>query len=488
VRRRSLRIRSAIAFLALPGVVAIAVPLLIARALPGELAFHALGVIPLAAGLGLLLWCVREFYARGQGTLAPWDPPRRLVNTGVYRLSRNPMYLAVCVTVVGWATVFGRWELLVYALALLAAFHLRVLYNEEPWLDERHPTEWARYSAHVPRWLFRSRRALVFTWVAILLAIPAAGVFYETYAQARATRDFPPPGMLVDVGGRRLHLVCIGDGEPTVMMEPSGWGIGSLSAERVRQRVSSRARVCSYDRAGMGWSDPGPARMTTGDLARDLAVLQDRAGLHAPFVLVASSIGGLTVEMFARQYPERVAGLVFLDAASSQALPAITERSTTLRLAATGSSLGAHLGAFRLVDPFQIPVDAEDGRRAAALTYGARAIDGLAALVRALPDSAAEFEQAAPLRPDFPVVVFSASGDDFIALPGTSGLARSLAATRIASHQALAKSSSHGTWTLVPDSSHLIAESQPDVVAEVVLALVQGEPLAEAKLITDAPD
>jgi protein-S-isoprenylcysteine O-methyltransferase Ste14/pimeloyl-ACP methyl ester carboxylesterase len=488
VRRRSLRIRSIAAFLALPGVVAIAVPVLIARALPGGITVHPLGLLPLAAGLGLLLWCVRDFYASGQGTLAPWDPPRRLVSTGLYRVSRNPMYLAVCLTVVGWAGVFGRWELLVYAVALLAAFHLRVLYREEPWLDERHPTEWIRYSARVPRWLFRSRRAVVLTWVAILLAIPAAGVFYETYAQARATRDFPAPGMLVDVGGRRLHLVCIGEGEPTVIFEPSGWGIGSLSAERVRQRVSSRVRVCSYDRAGMGWSDPGPARMTTGDLARELAVLQDRAGLRAPFVLAGSSIGGLTIEMFARQYPERVAGLVFLDAASSQALPAITDRSGTLRLAATGSSLGAHLGLFRLADPFHIPQDGDDGRRAAALTYGARAIDGLAALVQALPDSVAEFDKAPPLRGDVPLVVLSASDHEFLDLPLTSAVSKSFSATRIASHQALAKSSSRGTWALVPDSTHLIAESQPDVVAEVVLALVQGKPPDMAQLATATPD
>ena len=488
MRRRSLRIRSIAAFLALPGVVAIAVPVLIARALSGDLTIHPLGLLPLTAGLGLLGWCVRDFSASAQGTLAPWDPPRSLVSTGLYRVSRNPMYLAVCLTVAGWAAVFGRWQLLVYAAALLVAFHLRVVYSEEPWLEARHPTAWTRYKARVPRWLFRSRRAILATSAAVLLAIAAAGVFYETYAQARATRDFPPPGSLVDVGGRRLHLVCLGEGEPTVIIEPSGWGIGSLSAERVRQRVSLRARVCSYDRAGMGWSDPGPDRMTSTDLARDLAVLQDRAGLRAPFVLVGSSIGGLTIEMFARQYPERVASLVFLDAASSHALPAVTDRSTTLRLAATGSSLGAHLGLFRLVDPFHIPVEAEEGQRAAALTYGARAIDGLAALVQALPDSAAEFDKAPPLRGDVPLVVLSASDHGFLDLPLTGGLTASLSGTRVASHQALAKSSSLGTWTLVPESTHLIAESQPDTVAEVVLALVEGKPLPEAKLATGVPD
>ena len=124
-----------------------------------------------------------------------------------------------------------------------------------------------------------------------------------------------PPGMLVDIGGRRLHLLCIGRGDPTVLFEASGWGVSSLSAAMVRERVSSRARVCSYDRMGMGWSDPGPSVVTAGELARQLAVLQDRAGLNGPFILVGSSVGGLTIEMFGRRYPERTAGLVFLDAA-----------------------------------------------------------------------------------------------------------------------------------------------------------------------------
>ena len=114
------------------------------------------------------------------------------------------------------------------------------------------------------------------TLAALLVVLPLAGHAYETYADAHTRRTFQAPGMLVDVGGRRLHLVCIGDGFPIVLFEAPGFGVSSLSSATVRERVASRTTVCSYDRAGMGWSDPAPETLTAGALARDLAVLQDR--------------------------------------------------------------------------------------------------------------------------------------------------------------------------------------------------------------------
>ena len=96
--------RALLAFLALPGMVAIAVPALFAaRQLRGGGMFHPLGLLPLGAGLVLLLWCVRDFYVSGKGTLAPWAPPENLVTSGLYRYSRNPMYVAVALMLFGWA-------------------------------------------------------------------------------------------------------------------------------------------------------------------------------------------------------------------------------------------------------------------------------------------------------------------------------------------------------------------------------------------------
>ena len=143
--------RALAAFLACPGVVAFLVPWLLLRPRGGD--FHAVGLVPLAVGGALLLWCVRDFYVAGGGTLAPWAPPRRLVAVGLYRVSRNPMYVAVVVILCGWALGFHTWAAWLYALAMALAFHLRVVLREEPWLAETYGEQWTAYRARVPRWL-----------------------------------------------------------------------------------------------------------------------------------------------------------------------------------------------------------------------------------------------------------------------------------------------------------------------------------------------
>ena len=146
-------LRALAAFLILPGMVAFLVPWLL-RPDPPERSFHPAAIAPLAIGVGLLLWCVRDFYVAGKGTLAPWDPPRRLVVVGLYRRSRNPMYLAVSLILMGWVIAYLSRTLTVYAIAVMIMFHLRVVLFEEPWLASTHGEEWHRYRDRVPRWLF----------------------------------------------------------------------------------------------------------------------------------------------------------------------------------------------------------------------------------------------------------------------------------------------------------------------------------------------
>jgi protein-S-isoprenylcysteine O-methyltransferase Ste14 len=142
--------KSLIAFLALPGVVAFVVPLAIA--LPAR-SVSVIGVLPLLAGCLLLGWCVREFHVAGRGTLAPWSPPRNLVVSGPYQYSRNPMYVAVLLILASWAVLFQARLLAAYALLVAIAFHLRVVFGEEPWLARMHGDDWLRYRALVSRWL-----------------------------------------------------------------------------------------------------------------------------------------------------------------------------------------------------------------------------------------------------------------------------------------------------------------------------------------------
>jgi protein-S-isoprenylcysteine O-methyltransferase Ste14 len=146
-------LRALVAFLALPGVVAFVLPAWIGVS-GGQGAGHA---IPAAAlltpGTALLIWCVREFYVAGRGTLAPWDPPQHLVTSGPYRLSRNPMYLGVVLILAGWCTLWSSRALIIYTALIMIGFHMRVLLTEEPWARRRFGAEWDAYRARVPRWV-----------------------------------------------------------------------------------------------------------------------------------------------------------------------------------------------------------------------------------------------------------------------------------------------------------------------------------------------
>jgi protein-S-isoprenylcysteine O-methyltransferase Ste14 len=146
-------IRSIAAFVALPGVVAFILPISIGISSGLKSRYLALAAVPLCLGIFLLLWCVREFYIAGRGTLAPWDPPRNLVITGPYRVSRNPMYIAVIAILVGWCVLWDSRTLVIYTVLFLCAVHLRLLMFEEPWAARQFGAQWQRYRARVPRWL-----------------------------------------------------------------------------------------------------------------------------------------------------------------------------------------------------------------------------------------------------------------------------------------------------------------------------------------------
>lgn len=154
---RLLILRTLIAFVALPGIVAFLVPALFLASIDTR-TLHREGIVVVLAGVLVLVWCVRDFHVVGRGTLAPWDPPRQLVSNGLYRRSRNPMYVGVLLILIGWTLVFRSRLLAIYAIAVAVLFHLRVVLHEEPWLARTFPVEWAQLEARVPRWLIRKRR------------------------------------------------------------------------------------------------------------------------------------------------------------------------------------------------------------------------------------------------------------------------------------------------------------------------------------------
>ncbi len=145
-------IRALISFLILPGVFGFFIPISFV-CFTGINDIQWAGVPVVLLGFLLLLWCVRDFYVSGKGTLAPWDPPRKMVMVGLYRYIRNPMYASVLILVLGWGILFQSKVLSAYTGLLFLVFHIRILTYEEPWLHKTFGEEWQSYKSKVPRWL-----------------------------------------------------------------------------------------------------------------------------------------------------------------------------------------------------------------------------------------------------------------------------------------------------------------------------------------------
>jgi protein-S-isoprenylcysteine O-methyltransferase Ste14 len=154
-----LLVRALLALFVLPGIGAVLAPPLIAFLDPWRGETWQLRLTVMCAGAFVLVWCVRDFYVSGKGTLAPWDPPKQLVVIGLYRWVRNPMYVGVLLLVVGWSLYLASLFLAGYAVLLALAFHARVVVHEEPRLDAQFGQQWCDYKAKVPRWIPRMRRS-----------------------------------------------------------------------------------------------------------------------------------------------------------------------------------------------------------------------------------------------------------------------------------------------------------------------------------------
>jgi pimeloyl-ACP methyl ester carboxylesterase len=161
-----------------------------------------------------------------------------------------------------------------------------------------------------------------------------AGFAYNTIANARLARAHPVPGTFYTVDGRRMHIDCTGEGSPTIILE-SGIGDDWLIWQAVQPELSTVSRVCSYDRLGLGWSEPTIAPRDATAIAAQLHALLSAAHISGPLLLVGHSGGGLYVRAFAAIYPENVIGLICIDATSTkvfQTIPGAAETDSQRRL------------------------------------------------------------------------------------------------------------------------------------------------------------
>ncbi len=208
----------------------------------------------------------------------------------------------------------------------------------------------ARRKQGVGYWIGR----ILLTLLALLVGLATVGAAYQAIATESDKHNYPPPGQLVDVGSYKLHIHCVGVGSPTVILE-AGLAGGSSIWGWVQPEVARSTRVCAYDRAGIGWSDPGPEPRDARQIAHELHTLLDNAGIASPYVLVGHSYGGLYVRAYADQHPNSVAGMVLVDSSHPDQWTRTSEGQAqyqqNVRLNSVAPFL-ARIGLLRLINYF----------------------------------------------------------------------------------------------------------------------------------------
>jgi pimeloyl-ACP methyl ester carboxylesterase len=292
----------------------------------------------------------------------------------------------------------------------------------------------------------------------VCVTLTLAGYIYERISEARDRRSHGAPGRMIAVGDRRLHLLCKGTVGPTVIIE-QGAGEPAILWWPVQERVSAFARICTYDRAGYGWSDPVRTSRTIQERAEELHTLLLNAEVPGPFILVAHSYGGFIVRWFAREYRDQVAGLVLVDTAEEGAIfrEDVLDFYSRVRMFPRVMEFAARFGlprVLRLCFPSlggQLSSVAPDEFAATA--------DDLASLRRVKP----------PLTEpggfgslgDLPLIVVE-HGQAF---PGPFALLEKYWA---AGQQRLAALSTKGELILAQKSNHMIHLDQPDLVVDAI--------------------
>jgi pimeloyl-ACP methyl ester carboxylesterase len=307
--------------------------------------------------------------------------------------------------------------------------------------------------------------------VLILLLLLVLGFAFEQIGQRRDLRLHPAPGRLISVGDHRLHLLCKGSAAPTVIIEQ---GAGELSSVwwSVQDEIAKFASVCTYDRAGYGWSDAVGSSRTVEDRSRELHTLLTNAGVQGPYILVAHSYGGLIVRDYRRKYPTEVAGLVLVDTPEESSIfrKAVLSFYAKARMMNRVVSLAAQFGALRVLRLW-LPLDRYGFWLIKPAEYSALC-DDLASLER-VPASRRASESAGSLG-SLPVIVMT-HGRPF---PGPFVV---LEENWSEGQKQLAALSSDNILIVAKNSNHMIQCDEPALVVDAIrcihTAVGAGNPL-----------
>jgi Predicted hydrolases or acyltransferases (alpha/beta hydrolase superfamily) len=320
-------------------------------------------------------------------------------------------------------------------------------------------------------------RKLLLGAVLLILALAAIEWIAGLIAKSDLARQFPPPGQLVDIGGYRLHLHCVGQGRPAIIMD-AGANDFSVQWVTVQAEVSKSSRACSYDRAGFGWSDASPYPRTSDTMIGELHTLLENAKVEGPYVLVGHSFGGMNMRLFAHRFPKEVMGMVLVDPAHEAltlrvpALQRLTQQAAgQFRTLSTLSSLG-----FIALSPERIPDRGLSGTALAryrAILATTHYFDAAIAETESIEKSYAQMRQEnITSLGNIPLVVISRGLSD--PLPGASEIENRQFDQAWKEFQAeLAALSPKGTQIIAAKSQHYIQLTQPQLVIDAIRNVAQ---------------
>jgi pimeloyl-ACP methyl ester carboxylesterase len=308
----------------------------------------------------------------------------------------------------------------------------------------------------------RGRKLIIWSGgiLAALLILLVAGAIYESLAEAADAKAYPPPGQMVDVGGYRLHLNCTGSGSPTVVIE-AGWGDTSASWGWVQPEVAKTTRICTYDRAGMGWSEASPQPRTAREFAKELHTLLVKANEPGPYVLVGHSLGGYTVRVYSHDYPAEVVGVVFVDPQNLSISDVATPQPAPKPGESSLPSLMARIGVMRvLAEPLgsveELPAGDKQAYTAKAVTP--RSVQTFLDEGRGMPEGAAQARAVTTLGA-LPLIVLSRGKD--------------MDADSAASQARFLKLSTDSQQLIADHSGHPIMIEQPDAAVAAIVKMVE---------------
>ena len=321
-----------------------------------------------------------------------------------------------------------------------------------------------------------------------LAALVALGVLYQQISAGRQRERFAPPGAWVDVGGHRLHVTCNGAGRPVVLLE-SGIAASSLSWAVVQPAIATFTRVCSYDRAGLAWSDPPSCLRTFDRIVAELSAVLEGVAPGEQYVLVGHSFGSFIVSAYAMRYPQRVAGVVLVDPATEW-LTMTPHRARLVHGARHLSRIGALLAQVGVVRACLalLTGGAPGAPRHFVRIFGptaARTLERLVGEVRKLPSDIHPTVQALWCNPK----CFHAMADHLLVLERDRDSLAAVAPLpetpvvvissvdqepeQLALHRSLADASVAGRHIVARRSAHWVQFDEPELIIGAVRDLIE---------------